>query len=265
MKKLLLILLFLSVFLSVNCHAIDYTQDANCVMAFLMDVDEDPLTDSAGSFVGNLKADGEPDYSTTAPPETYTPGFYDFDGADDYVYMVAPTEYGNADMSVVFWSKQDSFQIYSRYMYQNDSFMIASGDDFADNEESIIAVFYNGGTEVEKNTTTYDVPTGTWIHVGVTYDDSEGTVVIYINGVSQDLSNDPGWNITNGTDNFVFLGVKTPAGLDAMDMKMCEYALFDDILSGAEVADIYNNGLEGAGEPPEEEPVKARPMILILE
>lgn len=254
----ILILLFAA---TVNGNTTDYTQDVNCVMAFLMDVDEDPLTDSADSFIGNLKADGEPDYSTTAPPKTYTPGFYDFDGVDDYVYMVAPTEYGNADMSVVFWSKQDSFEKYSRYMYQDDSFMIASGDDFSDNLESIIAVFYNGGTEVEKNTTTYDVPTGTWIHVGVTYDDSEGTVVIYINGVSQDLSNDPGWDITNGTANFVFLGVKTPDGAAAMDMKMCEYALFNDILSGAEVADIYNNGLEGAAPATSAYP----PMILRLQ
>ncbi len=257
-----LFFVLLLLFAAVTGNTVDYTQDANCVMAFLMDVDEDPLTDFADSFIGNLKADGEPDYSTTAPPAAYTPGFYDFDGADDYVYMVAPTEYGNADMSVVFWSKQDAFEKYSRYMYQDDSFMIASGDDFADNLESIIAVFYNGGTEVEKNTTTYDVPTGTWIHVGVTYDQSAGTVVIYINGVSQNLSNDPGWNITNATANFIILGAKNPAGADAMDMKMCEFALFDDILSGAEVADIYNNGLEGAVAA---SPSGAAPMILILE
>ncbi len=244
-KKLIALLLL---FVTTVGNAVNYTQDGNCVMAFLMDTDESPLTDSADSFSGVLKGAGEPDFSSTAPPETYTPGFYDFDGSNDYVSIAAGTEYGNADMSVVFWSKQDAFEKYSRYCFQSNSFMIASGDDFADNLESLIVVFHNFAGPVSKNTTTYDVPTGTWIHVGVTFDQSAGTVVIYINGASQNLSNDPGWNM-NATANILFLGAKNAAGSDAMDMKMCEYALFDDILSGAEVADIYNNGLEGAAPP----------------
>ena len=105
-KKLLLRLTALSLLVlsTNNLWAIDYTQDANCQVAYLMlEGSGTSVADSSqnSNTLDDFKANGEPAWGSTTPnpPDTYVPYYLEYDGDNDYAiadnhtsFEFAPTE-----------------------------------------------------------------------------------------------------------------------------------------------------------------------------
>ena len=242
MRKLIFIILFL--FLSCNVYAKNWTADSNCVTAYLMEIDEDPLTDSSGE--GNtaaLKGAGEPNFVTTTPPKSYSTGYYDFAGDNDY--LVTPyINFSTSSFTVVAWVKPTDTgvnHIYSdwqtthtfRFFIEADinlQMRDGGGDIFTDN-------YLDGGT----------INAGVWQHVAFTWDNNapaNNDGVIYINGVVIDSENTANGDTLLTTDRNYNIGWKQD-GSDYFNGDMDEFAIFTRALSITEINDIMNNGLTG--------------------
>ena len=86
--------------MSTNVFGATWCDDANNQLCYLMEADEDPLTDSSqNTNTGVLKAAGEPNFVAVGCAEGS--GCYDFDGSDDFVRSAdnASMDHGAGDFS----------------------------------------------------------------------------------------------------------------------------------------------------------------------
>ncbi|MCK5161631.1 MAG: LamG domain-containing protein [Candidatus Aureabacteria bacterium] len=242
MKKILLFLL-INIFLISSAFATDWTSDANCQAAWLMEVDEDPLTDSSGNGLTAAHV-GSPTHLTASPPDTYSTGYYDMNGSSD-AFSVAnagalrfDTNTGDPDFSIIWWMAPDVINDYKHIF------------DFTDgtNDGWRILIWNNGVLyvsldEVDTLSAGSVFSVGVWVHCAGTYD-RDGNITIYINGVSsgtpQSISGN-GMNITTTTLDFGYTGVSQFFNGD-----FDEVAMFDKLVNSTEVNDIIDNGLAGA-------------------
>lgn len=248
MRKILSLLLVL-LFPSIG-WATDYTQDANCQGAWLMEVDEDPLTDSSqNTYTAALKGAGEPNYLTASPPKAYSIGYYDWDGTDDYaVTGIATNCQFTGNGSIVLWVNFDATDA------GENSMMVQRGTDattwgiafeLEDNKPRFQIVHTEGGTHQHSLIGATTLNTGTWYHLAGVWDGTN--LRIYVNGTED--SNSPS-NVGAGTlrvnaNDTITLG-SLEAGGREVDGKMDEIAIFDDVLTSTEINDIKDNGLTGA-------------------
>lgn len=242
-KLKFLILLFLLLSWSSIAQAYDWTQDANCEMALLMEIDEDPLSDSSGN--GNtaaLLSAGSPNYATASPPDTYSVGYYDYDGDDDKAEVAdsAGLDFAAA-FSFTIWIVQDSAGL-GFHRYSGDGYYLNGGTDWQ------FSVFVDGG---EDFVVSNDAPSGGWDHV-VGVRQADGTLIMYVDGVLQSDSGSKAGAIDVAAD--LHLGEHTN-GAGNLDGQEDEFALFSDEIVLSEVNDIFDNGLAGA--------VSARRMFIV--
>ena len=260
MKKLIiigLILLFPS-----TCFAVDYTQDANCQAAWLMNVNENPITDSSQNTNTGAAA-GDPTWSNAAPAAGYSAGYWIFDQVVDRFDVTnnASLDPGG-DFSIVAWVFLVSYgdNSFGRIL---DNLNIVGNDAgwsfYVNDSTATDALALNlgagtGGTTVI-NSDNSIMSTGSWLHVAVVLDTIGDDVTFYVGGVA-----DGGHVVTvipaaSAIDTTI--GDRDDNARQ-FDGRMDEVAFFDRTLSQAEVQDIMNNGLGvGGGSPAGGETSKA--------
>ena len=238
----------------------DYTQDANCKGAWLMEIDEDPLTDSSGEGrTGALQSAGHPDFKTaTPPPGGYSLGYYDFDGLQDYV-DVTVTGAGflsSAVGAVTLWVKPTVNSLDAIFHLANSStndewglFLRCSA---GGNLEVLIRSDIGPTWVIIQDSDNVVFSTGTWAHVAVTQD---GTgYIAYIDGVAQDMSDAYGqtsddlaawWDIPVSQNRLRFGARGDSVKDDYFDGDLDELSIFTRDLDSTEVNDIKDNGLQG--------------------
>lgn len=250
MKRILLLILFL--LLSSPADATDWTADANCMGAWLMEVDEDPLTDSSGE--GNtaaLDSANNPDYLTADPPDSgdnfngTSIGYYDFSG--DFATMNASMMESKSAITTVSWIYLDTQSNEDALIGKDNSYRVYlpdSGRELA----TYIKASNNDYSIYRANDDNY-FTTGSWQHAATTWA-SPHTHVFYKNGVAAVsivaiyVVGNPASNADNAS-SFMF-------GEDnQLDGKMDETAMFDTVLDGTDINDIMDNGLvqAAAGNP----------------
>ena len=252
-----LILLLLLSFTTV-AYAVDYTADVNCFGAWLMEIDEDPLTDSSGEgHTGALTAAGNPDFDNADPPAAYTTGYYVFDGANDHVICGDIQELDDAtEMSFVTWVYHESITsddlMYAKMSGASNDGILFWRDDEGPADDDIYRVFVaeNGtASNWSLESVVNASPLQTWTHVAFTLkaDTAATGLALYINGV-EDANSPTGTADLDSWDagaQDVWLG-EDDEGTRDFHGRMDEPAVFNDVLTLVEINAIMDNGLEGA-------------------
>lgn len=231
----------------------DYTQDANCVGAWLFTEGSGTTVDDASvnSNTGNFKGAGEPAWDTTDVPFAISgsaPNSVDFDGTDDYMYATASASINNLSnftfVALVYKEGGGGanlariFDKAPRYFYDDEDNIPDAGSNGL-----ILEITTDGTSRFAVANTT--IPTGSWTHVACTYA-SGNAPKIYFNGVEDSYYSSNAGSGTDSSDsgtNLQFGG--RASGGRTFNGKMTEIAIFDRVLSQAEIQDIYNYGLTG--------------------
>ena len=240
-KKFLsrLTVLSLLVLLAHNAWAgtsVDFN-DINCESAWLLNINEDPQTDSSGNGIT-----GDVNGATFTASGKYDGG-YDFDGSlDDIGYGI------NTWNGLTAGSYSAVLYAYLDALPGTDDF-----DRLLDFEGRILYIearevdstwrsgIYNGSTTFETTSTTKYV-TGEWIHFAGIVDSAGSKVYLYINGVEEDNIAYTGTpDNSQSRQNNIGLAYDDTGG--SVDGRMDEVAVFSDVLTSTEVNDIMDNGL----------------------
>lgn len=246
MRKLFLILLLLSSFVG-KAGATDYSQDANCSMALIMNVDENPIDDvSTNSNTGALKGDGEPDYSASGK----FGGCFNFDGTDDYVQVSDNANLKVIPGTMIFYVNFDSVPGGGREdwivgkadgLTRDGAFcMVSAGDKITGG----VGTATTTETAVVTSTTSVSAAGG-WYHIAYVFAASGNTSYLYLNGIEEDTGSAAGaWSFDTSA---LRLGDSLQTWWDELDGQLDEVAWFQDVLTPTEINDIMDNGLVGSG------------------
>lgn len=235
--------LFLSLFLCLSTSATDYTQDANIGAAWLMDVDEDPITDSSpNNHHAALKAAGEPNFNAVGQ----FGGSYDFDGSDDFCDVNAdPVPALDEQLTIVSWLNLDNLTgTDSIYGGRDTGFSGGYKFDFRGTiagDPLRLTIF--GVTDIDSDAS--GISATTWTHVAVTY--NKVNVRFFVDGVAKGAPAQSGNIAASDVDPYIgAFNNRDTGGTSFLGGLMDEVALFSRPLDSTEINDIMDNGLVGA-------------------
>ncbi len=252
MQRLLLRLTVLSLLFLFHslAWAIDYTADANCQGAWLME-DDGNETDESGNGNPMIETGGDIPQDADKKFGDYSRDFE----ADDTEYLThadgLSTDIFGADqkVSLVCWEKTETAQAFGQLVNKGST---GVGD-------LQYSVARKGATDVMRcsvNPTNYsctgaaqDWDDGSWYHVAVVYNDID--IRLYQNGVvdANGAANPDAFTTGSiDTSHVVMIGCgEYNSSLSGYwDGLIDDVAIFDDDLSSTEVNDIMDNGLAPA-------------------
>lgn len=227
-------------------------EDINCQAAYLMETDEDPITDSSqNTNTGAKQGTTSPAFKTTSPPATYSTGYYYFTGSDSRFDITDHASLdASGDFALVAWINMDSYGD-SGYGRIYDHFASNAGiswyvDDTAVSEGMSLNI--GDGTLEFENSDADIIAVGSWYHIATMLDDAANTVTFYVNGVEKGTptnSNTPTASGVNAT-----IGDRDDIARN-FDGDIDELAYFDRTLDSTEMNDIMDNGLAGETAKPQ--------------
>ena len=239
---------FGSWFFGGGSSVIDYTQDANCIAAYLMNgtttetdiVGTNDLAVSAGDTISRI-ADVLTGYNTNGWSR-------DFNSASvEYLWIADGSTLdvngAEQDFSITYWFKSDdgaSAYMISKYNGTGNNRQYAAFWDSADSE--MYLTLSGDGVTATKVASVDALSSATWYHFGGVYDGSANEEYIYIDGVIKN-TNSYSSGIADKSAEFR-VGARSDDAVP-FDGHIDELAFFDRALSATEVADIYNNGIDG--------------------
>ncbi len=175
-----------------------------------------------------------------------------FDGTDDYVNAGSATIIDNlTNLSICAWVNPDTLPNgYSAIIGQMDNGGAEATFGFHDNGTADYIEFYRtfSGTIGEWHSDGNIVPTGSWSHICMTYNNSSvaNDPAYYLNGAQigvVEVSTPVGTaSSTAGGDYFIGAIDNGVAGTDFLDGKIDEVRLYNRILTAAEIQSLYNSG-----------------------
>jgi hypothetical protein len=243
----------------------DWTQDANCVGAWLFTEGSGEAIDDAasGDNDGAFKGVGEPAWNTDDVPfgvSGSAPNSVVFDGSDDLITIENESNFDFAiasAFSVSFWIKPNITRSGGEVNYA----CITKLNGSSPYEGWEIGIKWTGSATVlhfdlisSVNSTqvavkgSTDLSNGTWYHAVVTYSGNQATsgVIMYINA--------NGETEATVTDNFsgemlnnlaVGFGGRTSGTYRAYTAyNQTDTGIFSDVLDSTEVTEIYSYGLQ---------------------
>lgn len=226
----------------------DYTQDANCKGAWLMELDEDPLTDSSGN--GNtmaLASAGNPNFLTTSPPAPYSTGYYDYN-INSFTSTAQELIGTPKALSGVIWGFIDdpSPSTFGGRLFTERS---ATGWTLWLGDADDIYFFWTGSTHLRRQSDNAAFSEGEWEHFGFSHDGSvtAANCHIYVNGVEVTYqTTTDGVSLDNCDGNVTRIGREASGAPNTqIEGKFDEPAIFDRVLDSTEINDIMDNGLTG--------------------
>lgn len=255
-KKLLLVLMVTLLLLTPhNCWATAFIDRADCELAWLMEINEDPITDSSSnSFTGTAAAN--PTHTTSSPPAGgFSTGYWDYDGiGDEHKNVDGVTTIDVNEYTICFWMNPDDETA------EDAPFTLASGTG-SNTQTVLIRIMGNvsgdpyrwtqntNGTTGRWDTDT-DFTAGIWDHFAGHIDitNINNTPTIYVNGVKKTVGSgltedqNPTGTFDTGHDS-ISVGETQSGGAD-FNGQLDEVAVFITALTETDIGNIFNNGLE---------------------
>lgn len=228
--------------------AVDY-DDPNCQGAWLMDTDvgAGALPDSSqNSNTGQVKENGEPDYATASPPDTFSIGYYDWDGLDDRVVITDHTSLRiSPNITIIGWVRPTATPVWALLWsdwYDHNTQAIHYGL----NQGKLSLYISSSGSDADGIVADTALTEDVWEHGATTFEG--GTVNIYKGG-STDMTEDT-FSVTSIYNSVrdKWLGCKNESGSAVYPFPgdLDEFAIFDRVLDSTEINDIMDNGLAPA-------------------
>lgn len=235
---LVITIITLTVGISGESFAVSYVDDADCMAAYLLDVSEDPQTDSSGQ--GNTGAVSGATFNATGK----FGGAYTFDAADEKIEASDSADFDFADdFALVAWADPDVTKADRRILQRydggsKDGYFLAQDDQGVNGEWRFIIFVNPANVELLSDA----APSGAYEHIaGVRA--SGGGATLYVDGVAQaDTETLDGAIDSNGDFN---IGISYTDGNEWVG-DLDEVAAFRRSLNSTEVNDIMDNGLAPA-------------------
>lgn len=248
MKKLVLILFLLLLF-SAPAFATNYTQDANCMGAFLM---EDATTETDVSVNGNTLSVSAGDTIPQSADKMFGTYSRDFEIADtEYLEhadgLSTDISGVNQAVSVVVWVKRESDQATFEAIcgkWDTVGNQRQYGIWVTDSDIGNFSVSPDGtSASARACASTSTVVVGSWTHLAGVYNDVD--VRLYYNSVLESAPTAHVSGVYGGTEPFQ-IGRYTGATTRRWDGLIDDVGIFNRALTSVEVSDIYTNGLVGS-------------------
>lgn len=172
-------------------------------------------------------------------------GALGFDGTNDYVDFKDPGEtLDPTSVTVAVWVKADSFAVGSYLVSKSRDVSDSTPDGYSLRFSSgkVRAEFWSASDNLLKGTTgATALPTGTWVHLAMTYDGL--SLIVYVNGV-QDASSSVTGTIASSARKLTFgtLAYNQPNHF-RFDGLMDEVFIYNRALSLSEINVLYQRGL----------------------
>lgn len=214
----------------------DYTQDANCEIAWLMDLNENPLSDASGnSRTGTY--DSDPAFGNTSNPNANITGYYTLDGNDSF-YSSSSIDCSTTG-SYAFWFKNNGTANWKPIAgYYNDYYTQIIIQTHSNN--SVYCEYSrDGGTGTVVGSS--NVQDGEWHHIAITWV-AGNLPILYLDGTSEGTGTHNLIDFNGSSNKLRIGGLASAYGTGDFSQS----SLFSDVLSSTEINDIMDNGLEGA-------------------
>ena len=265
MKTLLLCVAFLMTYNPV--FAVDYTQDANCMGAFIMEEDGN---ESDVSGEGNTLTETSGDIPQSADKKfgTYS---RDFESGDtEYLThgdsLSTDISGANQAMSIVLFTKRESDVDSSRVMLSKwDN---GAGErqyilytEKTSRQDSLLLGISNDGAATVLATGASETNTATWYHYAGVYNDTD--IRVYLDGsLDSNGADNPKAHTSGINDGAAAFSIGSQFNSSSpsahYDGLIDDAAIFNRELTSVEVSDINTNGLGYVG-------VTANPKIIIIQ
>ncbi|MBQ8625656.1 MAG: glycoside hydrolase family 127 protein [Agathobacter sp.] len=215
------------------------------------------------SFEGNVEDNSGKGHNGTLNKEgTYAEGVNGqalvFDGST-YIDMGTSGDLQPSKLTFTAWVKADSVLAGEHIItwfkpngnYQGEGWYLSCLDD---NTPLKLSVGKSAGQPMEifvSGSRTEFFPAGEWVHIAVTYDSESQTAAIYRNGIAQDVQYINEKSVINVDEKSnKYIGFNSPKYNGGFaKMAMDELEIYNNVLSSAEVVDIYTRyGAEFDGE-----------------
>ncbi|MCK5581374.1 MAG: VCBS repeat-containing protein [Candidatus Omnitrophica bacterium] len=223
----------------------DYTADANCVAAWKFNEASGSVIDSCGVNNGIVSGGSVPQ----GVAGQYDQGIEFLgwpDGNNAYVNLGSDASLDNlANRTIVAWvnpqrtAGSEGLKILAKNLHDGWSLSVSEGNNIQFTQA------FSGGI-VGWQTITGAVQLNTFQHIAVTYAGTSSSDVptIYLNGVAQAINSPAPWGVPDMDAAFdLKLGIEY--GVGEFDGIIDEVGIFNRMLSGAEINELMDNGLDG--------------------
>jgi hypothetical protein len=247
LRKLSLIIIFL--LLAIPCYATDYTQDPNCVLAYLFATGSGTsVTDSStvGTNTGTFKSSGHPAWSSTVPNAHVS--FSANYATGDYINGASAATLDNiSPISFVAWVKPTSVSATMDFYDKGSSLQFNSF--YIDPTGVLKFQRKMSGNTLSRTSNGSLIAAGSYQHIAVTWDGTitDSTKVhIYINGteVAYSAGTNGSGSLGDDSANNFLLGIGSDASTFGYAGLITEVGVFSRVLTPTEINDIMNNGLK---------------------
>jgi hypothetical protein len=241
----------------IDTDTTNYLNDANVIAGYYMDDNNTDETDESGNSQTLTQTGGSIPTSATVP-SGFSGTSRDFEYGDtEYLTQADGNgwDVSGADQSFSFfcWIDLESDPnkdqpIINKYNTTGNQRQYTFRYD--DSDDALKVIISQDGTNfsIATGTIGYSTLSDGLHHVGFVYNDTAGTISIYVdasvdtNGANNPASHSAG--IFDGSDPF-YMGTDG-GGSNFFDGLIDEPIGFDRALSGAEVSDLYTDGIDGA-------------------
>jgi hypothetical protein len=222
----------------------DYTQDANCVGAWLFTEGSGTTVDdsSPNSNTGTFSSDGHPAWSTDVPA-AFVSGSVNFT-PNDYINKTSFSSVTAPPITIVAWFKSDSST--------SDQTLVTIGkNDTSDDWFRLlirgsvsgdpVQIDINANSSYSSVDTTTGYTVGSWAHAAAVFTSTTSRTV-YINAGSSATNTDT--RVPSGVNSIGIGRLERSNPVEYMDGLITEVAIFSRVLSSTEINDIMDNGLK---------------------
>jgi len=222
------------------------TGDANMRTYVMMEEESGNRADGTGGddWVDNATVTS----AAVDPPEGSRNAFFDSDNSEYLSRGTQPANYPGGylgatpdDFTIGMW-----FRLTSLYDWQT-LYMLSEPYNLHTNGSNYLE-FVTSADSGKTVTSNSALSTATWYHVVIRWKGTDNDELsMWIDGVKQNDTETPSsWS---ATENQAFIGASNGGG-QFLDGEIDEFFAMDRYLSDAEIADLYANGLAGAGSTP---------------
>lgn len=232
----------------------DYTQDANCVGAWYMNVSNNTETDRSGNSADLSQFGGSVPTSSDVPAG-YSGTSRDFEADDTEALVMADggsTDItGASSFTICFWIKMASDTgtvetVLSKYDQGAGARQFRSA--FSVTGLKIEVRVSPDGSSTTADQSDTDITVGTWFHYAGVFDNDNNTLTVFINGSQDGDSTAYTSDINDGSARFM-IGAQDNGGSSTTfyyDGLVDEAIIFNRVLSPTEISEIYTYGIDGA-------------------
>ena len=212
---------------------VDYTKDSSCVGAWR-------FNDDLHTTAIDISGTGNNGVVTSA---TYGSGKegngWNFNAGADVIEIPDDATLDTVtDLTIVCWVKSDGAWSTGESFVRKDGMYICRKGRNPGTDDNNVAIIWFDGARVRYVQTSADPPTDTWFHIAFQAQ-SNAPYKVYINGVDSGGANTDWFGSARTLTNSLKFSTAEP-----FDGDLDEVAIFNRVLTQAEIIDIMNNGLK---------------------